>query len=178
MEISVLGIDLGKTSCSIVGCDGAVGVVLRRRVRRENLVDVVAKLAPGVVAMEACCRAHHLGRVFGGAGIKVRLVSPEYVRPYVKAQKNDDRDAEAIAEAATRPTMRFVPVKSEGQSDVQALHRARERLVSDRTALTTICARCCWSAGSLRRRGGGSSRTTSLSSPTRKVARCHRASVC
>lgn len=135
MKISVLGIDLGKTSCSIVGCDGAVGVVLRRRVRRENLVDVVAKLAPGVVAMEACCGAHHLGRVFGGAGIEVRLMSPEYVRPYVKAQKNDDRDAEAIAEAATRPTMGFVPVKSEGQSDVQALHRARERLVSDRTAL-------------------------------------------
>jgi len=135
MKILVLGIDLGKTSCSIVGCDGSGSVVLRRRVRRDNLVDVVAKLGPGVVAMEACCGAHYLGRVFGGAGIEVRLMSPEYVRPYVKAQKNDDRDAEAIAEAATRPTMRFVPVKSEAQSDVQALHRARERLVSERTAL-------------------------------------------
>jgi len=135
MEVSILGVDLGKTSCSVVGFDGSGCVVLRRRVRREKLVEFVAALAPVAVAMEACCGAQHLGRVFGAAGIEVRLMSPEYVRPYVKAQKNDDRDAEAIAEAATRPTMRFVPVKSETQSDIQALHRARERLVSERTAL-------------------------------------------
>jgi transposase len=85
--------------------------------------------------MEACCGAHYLGRGFGGSGHTIRLMSPEYVRPYVKANKNDDRDAEAIAEAATRPTMRFVPVKSETQSDIQALHRARARLVAERTAL-------------------------------------------
>ena len=77
-------------------------------------------------------RAHHLGRVFVAQGHEVRLMSPEYVRPYVKAQKNDDLDAEAIAEAASRPTMRFVEVKSQAQSDIQALHRARERLVSER----------------------------------------------
>jgi len=98
-------------------------------------VAVVGKLAPCIVAMEACCGAHHLGRVLGGSGHTMRLMSPEYVRPYVKANKNDDRDAEAIAEAATRPTMRFVPVKSEAQSDIQALHRARSRLVAERTAL-------------------------------------------
>jgi hypothetical protein len=80
--------------------------------------------------MEACCGAHHLGRVFAAQGHEVRLMSPEYVRPYVKAQKNDDLDAEAIAEAASRPTMRFVEVKSQAQSDIQALHRARERNVS------------------------------------------------
>jgi transposase len=85
--------------------------------------------------MEACCGAHHLGRVFAAHGHTVRLMSPEYVRPYVKAQKNDELDAEAIAEAATRPTMRFVKLKSQAQSDVQALHRARERLVAERTAL-------------------------------------------
>jgi transposase len=85
--------------------------------------------------MEACCGAHHLGRVFLEEGHEVRLMSPEYVRPYVKAQKNDDRDAEAIAEAATRPTMGFVPVKSQEQSDLQSLHRGPERLVGDRTAL-------------------------------------------
>jgi transposase len=73
--------------------------------------------------MEACCGAHHLGRVFAAHGHTVRLMSPEYVRPYVKAQKNDELDAEAIAEAATRPTMRFVEVKSQAQSDVQALRR-------------------------------------------------------
>ena len=85
--------------------------------------------------MEACCGAHFLGRIFESQGHKVRLMSPEYVQPYVKAQKTDDRDAEAIAEAATRPTMRFVSLKSEAQLDLQVLHRARERLVHARTAL-------------------------------------------
>ena len=85
--------------------------------------------------MEACCGAHHLGRAFGAQGHEVRLMSPEYVQPYVKAQKNDDRDAEAIAEAATRPTMRFVALKSEVQLDQQTLHRARSRLVNGRTRL-------------------------------------------
>jgi transposase len=85
--------------------------------------------------MEAYCGAHHLGRVFAAHGHDVRLMSPEYVRPYVKAQKNDDRDAEGIAEAATRPTMRFVDLKSQEQLDMQTLHRSRDRLVGERTAL-------------------------------------------
>jgi transposase len=88
-----------------------------------------------MIAMEACCGAHFLGRAFVAQGHVVRLMSPEYVQPYVKAQKTDDRDAEAIAEAATRPTMRFVSLKSEVQLDLQALHRARERLVLARTGL-------------------------------------------
>ena len=85
--------------------------------------------------MEACCGAHHMGRALAEQGHTVRLMSPEYVRPYVKAQKNDDRDAEAIAEAATRPTMRFVALKSEAQLDMQTLHRVRDQLVGERTAL-------------------------------------------
>jgi transposase len=85
--------------------------------------------------MEACCGAHHLGRLFAAHGHDVRLMSPEYVRPYVKAQKSDDRDAEGIAEAATRPTMRFVELKSQDQLDMQTLHRSRDRLVGERTAL-------------------------------------------
>jgi transposase len=85
--------------------------------------------------MEACCGAHHLARLFAGQGHEVRLMPPEYVQPYVKAQKNDDRDAEAIAEAATRPTMRFVALKSEAQLDQQTLHRVRSRLVNSRTRL-------------------------------------------
>jgi transposase len=85
--------------------------------------------------MEACCGAHHLARVLAAQGHEVRLMSPEYVRPYVKAQKNDDLDAEAIAEAATRPTMRFVTMKTEEQLDMQTLHRVRDRLVGERTAL-------------------------------------------
>src|SRR5271166_3964495 len=85
--------------------------------------------------MEACCGAHHLGRRLIAQGHVVRLMSPTYVRPYVKAQKNDERDAEAIAEAATRPTMRYVEIKSEAQLEVQSLHRVRGRLVAERTAL-------------------------------------------
>ena len=135
MTITVLGIDLGKNSCSVIGLDGAGTVVLRRRVRRDTLIALVGKLPACMVAMEACCGAHHLGRLFAAQGHDVRLMSPEYVRPYVKAQKNDDRDAEAIAEAATRPTMRFVELKSEAQLDLQTLHRVRDRLVGERTAL-------------------------------------------
>lgn len=135
MKISVLGIDLGKNVCSIVGLDAAGAVVLRRRMKRETLIDFVAKLPRAIVAMEACCGAHHLGRLCAASGHDVRLMSPEYVRPYIKAQKNDDRDAEGIAEAATRPTMRFVELKPQEQLDMQTLHRSRDRLVGERTAL-------------------------------------------
>lgn len=134
-DIAVLGVDLGKNSCSVVGLDAAGRVVLRRRLHRDGVVKLAAGLQGCVVAMEACCGAHHLGRRLCEAGHEVRLMSPEYVRPSVKAQKNDDRDAEAIAEAATRPTMRFVALKSETQLDMQSLHRARDRLVGERTAL-------------------------------------------
>jgi transposase len=135
MHISVLGIDLGKNSCSVVGLDGSGKVVVRRRMRRETVIAFAAKLPTCVVAMEACCGAHHMGRTLAVQGHEVRLMSPEYVRPYVKAQKNDDRDAEAIAEAATRPTMRFVELKSEEQLDMQTLHRVRDRLIGERTSL-------------------------------------------
>jgi transposase len=135
MDIAVLGIDLGKNSCSVVGLDGSGKVILRRRMQRKTIVVLTSKLSPCIVAMEACCGAHHLGRVLSAQGHTVRLMSPEYVRPYVKAQKNDDRDAEAIAEAATRPTMRFVALKSEEQLDMQTLHRARDRAVGERTSL-------------------------------------------
>ncbi|MHA6692483.1 IS110 family RNA-guided transposase [Devosia sp. A449] len=135
MQIAILGIDLGKNSCSLAGFDATGQVVMRRRMRREGLINLASSLPACVVAMEACGGAHHLGRLFQKQGHEVRLMSPEYVRPYVKAQKNDDRDAEAIAEAASRPTMRFVELKSEEQLDMQILHRARDRLVAERTAL-------------------------------------------
>src|SRR6476659_5748657 len=135
MSVATIGIDLGKISCSLAGLDGTGAVVLRRRMTRERLIAFLAGHPGCVVAMEACCGAHHLGRLFTAQGHEVRLMSPEYVQPYVKAQKNDDRDAEAIAEAATRPTMRFVELKSEEQLDMQSLHRVRDRLVGERTAL-------------------------------------------
>ena len=135
MDIAVLGVDLGKNACSIVGLDASGAVVMRRKVKRETLIGLAEKLPPCIVGMEACCGAHHLGRLFAACGHDVRLMSPEYVRPYVKAHKNDDRDAEGVAEAATRPTMRFVELKSQDQLDMQTLHRSRDRLVGERTAL-------------------------------------------
>lgn len=133
--IAVLGIDLGKNSCSLAGMDATGAVVMRKRLTREAIVAFSATLPACVIAMEACCGAHFLGRTLALHGHTIRLMSPEYVQPYVKAQKTDDRDAEAIAEAATRPTMRFVSLKSEAQLDLQILHRVRERMVNARTAL-------------------------------------------
>lgn len=134
-SVRVLGIDLGKNTCSLAGLDETGAVVMRKRVRRHAVIAFASTLPPCIVAMEACCGAHFIGRALADQGHEIRLMSPEYVQPYVKAQKTDDRDAEAIAEAATRPTMRFVSLKSEAQFDLQALHRARERLIHARTAL-------------------------------------------
>ncbi|MDX6752611.1 IS110 family transposase, partial [Geminicoccaceae bacterium 1502E] len=140
MTIVLLAIDLGKAVNSVLGRDGKETVVLRRRMRQESILALTATLPPCVVAMEACCGAHHLGRLLEAQGHTVRLMPPEYVRPYVKAQKNDERDAEGIAEAASRPGMRFVPPGSGDQLDLrnphrQTLHRVRSRLVGARTAL-------------------------------------------
>jgi transposase len=135
MAVAMVGVDLGKNSVSVVGLDERGAAVLRRRMTRDSLIALFAKLPPCKIAMEACGGAHYIGRAAQNCGHEVRLMPPEYVRPYVKAQKNDDRDAEAIAEAATRPTMRFVRLKTESQLDMQALHRARDRLVAERTAL-------------------------------------------
>src|SRR6516165_4612703 len=96
MAIAVLGVDLGKNVCSIVGLDALGAVVMRRKVRRETLIALAERLPPCIVGMEACCGAHHLGRLFAACGHDVRLMSPEYARPYVKAHKNDDPDAEGI----------------------------------------------------------------------------------
>jgi transposase len=135
MTIAILGVDLGKDVCSVVGIDAGGAVQLRRRMRRKTLIRFAADLPVCVIAMESCCGAHHVGRIFAGQGHEVRLMPPEYVRPYVKTQKNDGRDAEAIAEAASRPTMRFVTLKSEEQLDMQSVHRVRQRLVGVRRTL-------------------------------------------
>ncbi len=101
MPITVPGIDLGKNSCSVVGLDATGRVMLRRRLSRARVVKLTARLPACTMAMAACCGAHHLGRALRAQGHEVRLMSPEYVRPYVKAHKNDDHDAEAIAEAGS-----------------------------------------------------------------------------
>ena len=134
MALELLAIDLGKRSFHLYGID-TDGVILSRKVSRAKLAEVVGNLAPTVIAMEACASAHYWARCWLAAGREVRLINPRFVKPFVKGSKNDAVDAEAIFEAATRPTMRFVPVKSTDQQDLQSLHRARDRLICQRTAL-------------------------------------------
>jgi transposase len=135
MTIVTLGLDLGKNWIHMVGLDGAGRIVLRRRVGRDRLLGQTGNLPKCVIGMEACCGAHHLGRGLEAQGHTVRLMPPQYVKPFVKSNKNDYRDAEATAEAVQRPTMRFVPLKTEAQLDLQTIHRVRQRLVGRRTAL-------------------------------------------
>jgi transposase len=110
---------LGKAGVPAAGIDTRGRVVVSRRVSRGKLVEAVLQLAPQLVAMEACCSAHHWGQRFQDLGIEVRLIHAKFVRPYVKSAKNNARDAEAICEAAQRPHMRFVPIKSIEQQDIQ-----------------------------------------------------------
>lgn len=134
-KLSVLGIDIAKQVFHLVGLDAHGTIVIRKRLYRAQLMAFIAQLAPTLIGMEACGGAHYWARRFREHGHEVKLMAPQFVTPYRKANKNDLRDAEAIAEAVTRPTMRFVPVKSVEQQDLQALHRVRERLMKARTAL-------------------------------------------
>ena len=133
--IAVIGIDIGKNSFHIVGLDDRGAIVLRQKWSRSQVEARLANLAPCLIGMEACVGAHHLSRKLKALGHDARLMPARYVRPYSKGQKNDFRDAEAIAEAVQRPTMKFVATKTADQLDLQALHRVRERLVSQRTGI-------------------------------------------
>jgi len=133
-KVTTVGIDLAKAVFSLHGVDGAGRAVLRRTVRRDQLVEVVAGLSPCLIGMEACSGAHDWGRRFQEHGHMVRLMAPKFVAPYRKGGKNDGNDAEAICEAVTRPSMRFVPVKSLEQQALLALHRVRQGFVVERTA--------------------------------------------
>src|SRR6188508_2610805 len=133
--VAVIGIDIGKNSFHIVGHDERGAIVLRQKWSRGQMEARFANLPPCLIGMEACVGAHHLSRKLNGLGHDARLMPAKYVRPYSKGQKNDFRDAEAIAEAVQRPTMKFVATKTADQLDLQALHRVRERLVSQRTGI-------------------------------------------
>jgi transposase len=133
--IAVIGIDIGKNSFHIVGQDERGAIVLRQKWSRGQVEARLANLRPCLIGMEACVGAHHLSRKLQILGHDARLMPAKYVRPYSKGQKNDFRDAEAIAEAVQRPTMKFVATKTADQLDLQALHRVRERLVSQRTGI-------------------------------------------
>jgi transposase len=136
MKIKRIGVDLAKTVFQLHGVDHTEQVVLRRRLKRENWLKVLLqKTEPGCeIGMEACTGAHHWGRLLEAKGYKVKLIAPQFVKPYVKSNKNDANDAEAICEAMSRPNMRFVQVKSVEQQDIQATHRIRSELIGQRTA--------------------------------------------
>ena len=132
---AAIGIDIGKNAFHIVGQNQRGAIVLRQKWSRGQVEAQLANLPPCLIGMEACVGAHHLSRRLKALGHDARLMPAKYVRPYSKGQKNDFRDAEAIAEAVQRPTMKFVATKTADQLDLQALHRVRERLVSQRTAI-------------------------------------------
>src|SRR5918992_2343222 len=134
-HMSVLGIDIAKQVFHVVGMDDSGHVVLRKRLARSALLPFMANVPPLRIGMEVCGSAHYWARRFREHGHDVKLIAPHFVKAYVKSPKNDARDAEAICEAVTRPTMRFVPIKRVEQQDLQALHRVRERLIKARTAL-------------------------------------------
>jgi len=135
MEVHTIGIDLGKTLFHLVGVDADGSVVVRKRCSRSQLLTYTGNLQVLRIGMEACSGSHFLGRALRDQGHDVRLMPAQYVKPYVKTNKSDYIDAHAIAEAVQRPSMRFVPIKTEDQLDLQAVHRVRERWVRRRTAV-------------------------------------------
>lgn len=134
-RIITVGLDIAKQLFQVHGVDANGAVVVRQKLRRDAVAPFFEGLAPCLIGIEACASGHHWARVLTGLGHEVRLMPASYVKPYVKRQKNDAMDAEAICEAVTRPTMRFVPVKSEEQQSLLMLHRVRELLIRQRTML-------------------------------------------
>ena len=133
--ITVVGIDLAKNVFEVTGRNSEGRTVVQRSLRRERFREFISQLPSTVIGMEACGGANYWGRLFREMGHEVRLVAPQFVKPYVKSNKNDRADSEAICEAVTRPHMRFVAVKSLEQQDVLSVHRVRERLIKNRTVL-------------------------------------------
>ena len=134
MEITTIGIDLAKAVFQVHGVDGYGKTVLKKQLKRTQMSEFFANLSPCLIGMEACGSAHYWARKLQAFGHTVRLMAPQFVKPYVKTNKNDAADAEAICEAVTRPTMRFVPVKHVEQQAVLAVHRVRQALIKARTA--------------------------------------------
>ena len=135
MTITTLGIDIAKSVFQLHGVDADGTIVLQKKLRRAAVLDGLGKLTPCLIGIEACATSHHWAREIAALGHDVRLIPPAYVKPYVKRQKNDAADAEAICEAVARPNMRFVPVKTEEQQGVLVLHRSRDLLMRQRTMI-------------------------------------------
>lgn len=137
MTIETLGIDIAKNVFQLHGVNRNGRIILRRRVMRDQLLESLGQIEPCTIAVEACTGAFTWARKFEALGHRVKIISPQYVRPFVRRQKNDGNDAEAICTAARQPHMPFVPKKTVEQQDIQALHRARQRMVNHRTAIVS-----------------------------------------
>ena len=135
MQIRSVGIDLGKTTFHLVALDDNGKVLLKKKFTQRQLITFTANLQTSLIGMEACGGAHFLGRTLRAQGHEVKLIPAQFVKPFVKSNKNDFLDAEAIAEAVDRQNMRFVPIKTDDQLDLQALHRVRDRLIARRTSV-------------------------------------------
>jgi transposase len=135
MQICSVGIDLGKTTFHLVALGDNGKVLLKKKFTQKQLITFTANLQTSLIGLEACSGAHFLGRVLRAQGHDVKLIPAQFVKPFVKSNKNDFIDAEAIAEAVDRHNMRFVPIKTDDQLDLQALHRVRDRLMIRRTSV-------------------------------------------
>jgi len=143
----MLGIDIAKNTFQLHGADDSGKAVYKKRLSRRELAAHVANLPACTIVMEACGGANYWARVFQGSGHAVKLISPQFVKPFVKTNKNDANDALAIVEAASRPSMNFVPIKHVEQQDIQSIHRIRTRVVKNRTALINEIRGLCLEYG-------------------------------
>ena len=173
--VATIGIDIGKNWFHVVGLDRRGAIVLRQKWSRSQVEARLANMPPCLIGMEACVGAHHLSRKLQLCGHDARLMPAKYVRPYSKGQKNDFRDAEAIAEAVQRPTMKFVAIKTADQLHLRALHRVRGGWSANAPALSIRFAPSCWSAGLRCARGCASCAPSCRSSSPPGPMSCRRA---
>ncbi len=145
MQIQSVGIDLGMTTFHLVALGAAGKLLVKKKFTQKQLLAYTANLQPSLIGLEACAGAHFLGRALRQQGHDVRLIPAQFVKPFVKSNKNDFVDAEAIAEAVDRRNMRFVPIKTDDQLDLQAIHRVRDRPVARRTSVINQIRAFCWS---------------------------------
>src|SRR5947208_3431662 len=163
--VTTIGLDIAKSVFQIHGVDAAGNVIVRRQLKRRYVLPFFQRLPPCLIGIEACASSHHWSRELKALGHTMRLIPPAYVKPYVKRQKNDAADAEAICEAVTRANMRFVPTKTPEQQSGLVLHRARHLFIRQQTAVINAIRAHLPSSGSLRRSGVTVWRSCSMSSP-------------